>query len=88
MVKAQLAAKAGVALDLSRRMGPSAPVLQRLDPLLAVPLRLSEAEFDDLYRFVATGLLDRRARAQSLCKLVPEALPSGMATLRFQGCDR
>lgn len=87
-VNGYTAAKAGVALDLSRRMGPSAPVLQRLDPLLAVPLRLSEAEFEDLYRFVSTGLLDRRARAQSLCKLVPEALPSGMATLRFQGCDR
>ena len=82
------AIKAGVAHDLTHRRGPSAPVLQALDPLLAMPVRLSEGEFDDLYSFVSAGLLDRRARSQSLCKLVPEVLPSGVSPLRFQGCDR
>jgi cytochrome c peroxidase len=79
---------AGVARDLSQRQGPVVPVLQALDPLLAVPTRLSETEFDDLYRFVAGGLLDRRARPQALCELVPEALPSGLRTFKFQGCGR
>lgn len=81
-------ARAGVARDLIHRQGPSAPVLQALDPLLAMPVHLSEREFDDLYRFVSSGLLDRRARPQSLCKLVPEVLPSGAKPLRFQGCDK
>jgi cytochrome c peroxidase len=79
--------KAGVAKDLTHRQGPSAPVLQALDPLLAMPLRLSDSEFEDLHRFVATGLLDRRARPRFLCELVPERLPSGMRPLRFQDCD-
>ena len=80
--------QAGVARDLAHRQGPIEPVLQALDPLLAVPTRLSESEFDDLYRFVSDGLLDRRARPQSLCELVPEALPSGFRPLKFQGCGR
>lgn len=79
---------AGVARDLAHRQGPVVPVLQALDPLLALPTRLSESEFDDLYRFVAGGLLDRRARPQALCELVPEALPSGLKTFKFQGCGR
>lgn len=80
--------KAGVAKDLTHRPGPSAPVLRVLDPLLAMPVRLSESEFEDLYRFVAVGLLDRRARPQSLCELVPGNLPSGAPPLIFQGCEK
>jgi cytochrome c peroxidase len=79
---------AGVARDLTQRQGPGAPVLQALDPLLAMPIRLSEREFDDLYRFVSVGLLDVRARPRALCALVPAVLPSGMPPLRFQGCGR
>jgi cytochrome c peroxidase len=81
-------ARAGVARDLTHRQGPSTPVLQALDPLLAMPTRLSSNEFDDLVQFVGSGLLDRRARPQALCKLVPEVLPSGVRPLSFQGCDR
>jgi cytochrome c peroxidase len=79
---------AGVARDLTHRQGPSVPVLQALDPLLAVPTHLSESEFDDLYRFVSVGLLDRRASPRVMCELVPEALPSGFRPLKFQGCGR
>ncbi|OYU75444.1 MAG: hypothetical protein CFE32_14285 [Alphaproteobacteria bacterium PA3] len=81
------ARRAGVAPDLRLRQGPSSPVLQVLDPMLALPVRLSDSEFDDLRRFVGDGLLDPRARAQSLCKLVPPSLPSGFRPLNFQGCD-
>jgi cytochrome c peroxidase len=80
--------KAGVAKDLTHRQGPSAPVLRVLDPLLAMPVRLSEHEFEDLLRFVAVGLMDRRARPKSLCELVPEHLPSGMPPLAFKGCEK
>ena len=81
------ARKAGVARDLSQRLGPMKPVLLALDPLLAAPRRLSEHEFEDLRDFVARSLLDRRAGPQALCKLVPQTLPSGMRPLRFQGCE-
>lgn len=80
--------QAGVARDLSRRQGPIEPVLQALDPLLGVPIRLSQDEADDLHSFVGNGLLDRRARPHLLCELVPESLPSAMRPLRFQGCGR
>lgn len=81
-------ARAGVAPDLARRQGPVAPLLQALDPLLAQPTPLSERDFDDLYRFVSTGLLDPRASPKAFCRLVPEALPSGMRPLNFQACSR
>jgi cytochrome c peroxidase len=82
------ARKAGVARDLGLRQGPSGPVLQALDPLLAMPLRLNAGEIDDLKRFVGNGLLDPRARPQAFCQLVPEVLPSGLTPLTFQGCSR
>jgi len=81
------ARKAGVSRDLALRLGPMQPVLQTLDPLLAQPQRLSESEFDDLTRFVANGLLDRRARPSALCAMVPAALPSALPALRFQDCE-
>ena len=82
------AAAAGVAPDLRHRLGPIEPVLERVDPLLAMPMRLSRHEFDDLVSFVGQGLLDRRARPRNLCGLVPESLPSGMPSLLFEGCRR
>jgi cytochrome c peroxidase len=82
------ARKAEVAADLRSRQGPSTPVLQVLDPLLAAPLRLNDGEFEDLLRFVTLSLLDPRARPQSFCKLVPDTLPSGLRPLDFQDCDR
>lgn len=79
--------KAGVPGDLSQRLGPIEPVLQRLDPLLRYPIHLSEDEFDDLVSFVRDGLLDARVQAENLCKLVPPAVPSGMPVLHFEACQ-
>ena len=47
-----------LAPDLRGPTGPIEPVLQRLDPLLRAPLRLSDADVADLIAFVGTGLLD------------------------------
>jgi cytochrome c peroxidase len=77
---------AGVAPDLQLRLGPSAPVLARLDPLLAAPLRLTEAEIYDLVAFVRDGLTDDGARPAALCQLIPTAVPSGRPLLTFEGC--
>ena len=82
------ARKAGVAKDLRLRLASADPVLATLDPLLAVPLRLSEGEIDDLVKFVGNGLLDKRANAESFCDKIPASLPSGMTPLRFEGCKQ
>jgi hypothetical protein len=60
------------------------PVLDRLDPLLATPVQLTEQEFDALVDFVRNGLLDPQASPQRLRRLIPEKLPSGQAGLLFQ----
>lgn len=80
------AVKAGVPADLSQRLGPIEPVLERLDPLLQYPIHLSEDAFDDLVSFVRDGLLDARVKAGNLCQLVPPAVPSGMPVLQFEAC--
>ncbi|HEX6309060.1 MAG TPA: cytochrome c peroxidase [Longimicrobiales bacterium] len=69
--------------DLRGATGPMQPVLDRLDPLLREPVRLSETEFDALVDFVRTGLLDPAARPQQLRRFVPERLPSGRANFVF-----
>lgn len=78
---------AGIDDDLRCRLGPIEPVLRRIDPLLADPIRLSSAEFRDLVAFVHDGLLDERASRQHLCTLIPEAVPSGFPVPRFQHCS-
>lgn len=78
---------AGVAPDLARRMGPTAPLLEHLDPLVSAPVDLSVSEVDDLTAFVRDGLLDPRAKPENLCKLVPTMVPSGMPVQRFEGCQ-
>ena len=70
--------------DLRNPIGPLQPVLDRLDPLLRVPVNLSEAEFEALVGFVRDGLLDPAARPERLRRLIPEKLPSGRANLIFQ----
>lgn len=75
---------AGVAPDLRGPIGPMAPVLARLDPLLANPITLSADEFRQLVDFVRNGLLDDRARPENLRKLVPRAVPSGRPVLQFE----
>jgi cytochrome c peroxidase len=81
-------AAAGVDRDLRTRLGPIAPVLDRIDPRLASPMFLRAEEFADLVAFVRTGLLDRRALPQNLCTLIPASLPSRMTPLRFEGCPQ
>ena len=82
------ASRAGVDRDLRLRIGPIEPVLARIDPLLAKPIRLSEHEFEDLVHFVRDSLLDDGAKAREFCPLIPAAVPSGLPILRFQGCGR
>ena len=77
-------ATAGVAPDLRGPVGPMAPVLSRLDPLLANPIHLTDEEFRHLVDFVRNGLLDPRAKPQNLKKLVPKSVPSGRTTLKFE----
>ena len=82
------AAAAGIAPDLQLRLGPSAPVLARLDPLLASPRKLSASELADLVAFVRDSLTDDGARPDALCALIPAAVPSGRPLLTFEGCAR
>jgi cytochrome c peroxidase len=82
------AESAGVDWDLRYRIGPILSVLDRVDPLLASPRFLRADEFQNLVAFVRTGLLDPRALPQNLCALIPRALPSGMAPLRFEQCPQ
>ena len=77
-------AQAGIAQDLGNRPCPIEPVLARIDPLLATPIRLSDDEFQWLVDFVREGLLDRRAEPAHFRKLVPQLLPSGRDPLQFQ----
>jgi len=75
---------AGVVADLRGPLGPTAPVLARLDPLLANPIQLTNSEFAELVDFVQNGLLDERARPENLRKLVPRTVPSGRPVLTFE----
>ena len=77
---------AGVDLDLTHRIGPVEPMLERVDPILADGIRLTAKELDDLVAFVEEGLLDPRAAPEELCALVPPAVPSGASLLELQGC--
>jgi len=65
-------------------MGPIAPVLARIDPALATPITLSNDEFRQLVAFLRDGLLDPKANAHDLRKLIPARLPSGRPVHVFQ----
>jgi cytochrome c peroxidase len=82
------AAAAGLDADLTLRLGPSAPLLKRLDPRIVAlgKLGLSESQFDDLLEFVRGGLLDPAASPEQLCQLIPASVPSGRPVLVFEGC--
>jgi cytochrome c peroxidase len=75
---------AGVDADLQGPQGPIAPVLARIDPGLASPVTLSTDEFRQLIAFLRTGLLDPKANAHDLRKLVPAQVPSGRPVHVFQ----
>ena len=76
--------EAGLDVDLQGPQGPIAPVLARIDPALATPVRLSTDEFRQLIAFLRTGLLDPKANPHDLRKLIPARLPSGRPVHRFQ----
>ena len=78
------AVAAGVDGDLTAQMGPIAPVLARIDPILATPINLTADEFRQLVDFVGNGLLDRRAKPENLRKLIPRSVPSGFPVLTFE----
>jgi cytochrome c peroxidase len=75
---------AGIDLDLMAEMGPIEPVLARVDPILATPIRLTDDEFRQLVNFVRNALLDRRATPEVLRKQIPKSVPSGFPVLKFQ----
>ena len=50
--------QAGVDEDLTHRLGPMDPVLERLDPLLKQPVKLTGAEFHDVIAFLREGIFD------------------------------
>src|SRR4030095_2893484 len=75
---------AGVAPDLPAPMGPIEPVLERVDPLLATPIQLTDEEFTQLVDFVRNGLLDQRGKPENLRRLIPRSVPSGFPVLRFE----
>jgi len=75
---------AGIAPDLTAPMGPTQPMLARIDPILANPITLTDDEFRQLVDFVRDGLLDKRAKPERLNKLIPKSVPSGFPVLTFQ----
>jgi len=77
---------AGVDADLRLRRGPTQPMLDRLDPILAIPIALTGEEFAELVDFVRHGLLDPRTVPESLCVMLPLAVPSRMDVGIFQDC--
>jgi cytochrome c peroxidase len=77
---------AGVDPDLKLRRGPTQPMLDRVDPILATPIELSPDEFHELLVFVRDGLLDPRAVPRTLCRIMPDSVPSGMPIGVFQDC--
>jgi len=80
--------EAGVDEDLTYVLGPIEPVLKRLSPLLKRPVKLTDAEFDDLIAFLREGIFDPRALPKKLCKLIPPRVPSGKPLLKFEGCPQ
>jgi cytochrome c peroxidase len=75
---------AGVDKDLMAPMGPIEPVLARVDPMLATPIKLTNDEFQQLVDFVRNGLLDRKAKPANLKRQIPKSVPSGFPVLKFQ----
>lgn len=75
---------AGVDADLQNPVGPIAPVMQRLDPLMQTPINLTDEEFRQLVDFVRNGLLDPRAKPENLRRSIPTRVPSGRPLQTFQ----
>ncbi|WP_437673488.1 cytochrome-c peroxidase [Sorangium sp. So ce131] len=73
-----------LAPDLQGETGPLAPVLAAVDPILAAPIELTECEIGWLVAFVGEALLDPRANAKDLARLIPDELPSGREIHDFE----
>ena len=63
-------------------------MLATVDPILATPINLTDAEFDDLTAFVRNGLQDKRVNKENLCRLIPDSVPSGRPLLKFVNCPK
>jgi len=74
----------GLDADLRGATGPIEPVLDVVDPLLKSPAHLTDQEIGDLVEFLRDGLLDPRARYETLKHLIPRQVPSGRPTLTFE----
>lgn len=72
--------------DLTLPIGPLAPMLARLDPLLVTPLEPQSEEFHDLVAFVRESLLDGWT-ARKTCANLPRSVPSGFSVLQFERCQ-
>jgi cytochrome c peroxidase len=77
-------ASQGLPTDLSGPLGPMAPVLTRLDPVLSTSIVLTETHFEQLLAFVRDGLLDPRATPERLRRMVPHNVPSGRPVMIFE----
>jgi cytochrome c peroxidase len=73
-----------LAADLSGPVGPIEPVLAHIDPILAIPISLTNKQIDQLVAFVRNGLLDQRAQPDRLRRLIPRSVPSGRPVLTFE----
>ncbi|HKP17637.1 MAG TPA: cytochrome c peroxidase [Gaiellaceae bacterium] len=74
----------GLPPDLAGPVGPTQSMLERLDPLVAKPRKLTESQLDDVVAFLRDALLDADARPERLRRLVPSRLPSGRPPLQFE----
>ncbi len=70
--------------DLCGPTGPAQPMVDRLDPEVAKPVRLSPHRFACLVEFVRYGLLDARTRPQLMRRLIPDSVPSGRPIPLFE----
>ena len=75
---------AGLDADLRGATGPAEPVLGVVDPLLRSPAPLTDQEIGWLVEFLRDGLLDPRARYETLKHLIPREVPSDRPTLVFE----
>jgi cytochrome c peroxidase len=81
-------AAAGIDADLTRRMGPRIAE-SYFHPLFKNGgIHLSDSQIRDVSQFVTTGLLDPRAKKDTLCSLIPKSVPSKLKVLAFEDCAK
>ena len=70
--------------DLRGPVGPIAPALDRLDPVMTSVPPMEGQDLSDLVAFVTQGLLDPRAEFRHLKRLIPSRVPSGRPVMTFE----